>query len=121
MRICVKVSLQEVKAPKSNWRAKHEDFINTVRAARGVSVAMQRGDPLPPPPPPSINPGKRDRKLNAYFTYAAGTSTVFLSCNLYARLIWEAINIFLVVFLTQTMCNARTVPVVSMRKLLSAT
>lgn len=33
----------------------------------------------------------------------------------------EAINIFLVVFLTQTMCNARTVPVVSMRKLLSAT
>lgn len=47
---------KEVKAPKSNWRAKHEDFINTVRAARGVSVAMQRGDPLPPPPPPSINP-----------------------------------------------------------------
>ncbi|XP_062609746.1 zinc finger C2HC domain-containing protein 1A-like isoform X1 [Saccostrea cucullata] len=47
---------KEVKAPKSNWRAKHEDFINTVRAARGVSVAMQRGEPLPPPPPPSINP-----------------------------------------------------------------
>eukprot|EP00105_Crassostrea_gigas_P006339 XP_011420238.1 PREDICTED: zinc finger C2HC domain-containing protein 1A isoform X2 [Crassostrea gigas] len=47
---------KEVKAPKSNWRAKHEDFINTVRAARGVSIAMQRGEPLPPPPPPSLNP-----------------------------------------------------------------
>nr|XP_022328309.1 zinc finger C2HC domain-containing protein 1A-like isoform X1 [Crassostrea virginica] len=47
---------KEVKPPRSNWRAKHEDFINTVRAARGVSVAMQRGEPLPPPPPPSINP-----------------------------------------------------------------
>ncbi|XP_048728791.1 zinc finger C2HC domain-containing protein 1A-like isoform X2 [Ostrea edulis] len=47
---------KEVKPPKSNWRAKHEDFINTVRSARGVSLAMQRGEPLPPPPPPSINP-----------------------------------------------------------------
>lgn len=67
VRICVKVSLQEVKAPKSNWRAKHEDFINTVRAARGVSIAMQRGEPLPPPPPPSLNPGKRDIEFNVYF------------------------------------------------------
>ncbi|KAL8589143.1 hypothetical protein ACOMHN_052481 [Nucella lapillus] len=47
---------KEVAAPKTNWRAQHEDFINTVRAARGVSRAMAAGGPLPPPPPPSINP-----------------------------------------------------------------
>ena len=41
---------------KSNWRAKHEDFIRTVRAAREVSVAMKQGKELPPPPPPTINP-----------------------------------------------------------------
>ncbi|XP_071141413.1 zinc finger C2HC domain-containing protein 1A-like isoform X12 [Mytilus edulis] len=45
-----------VKPPKSNWRLQHQDFINTVRAARGVTQALERGEPLPPPPPPSINP-----------------------------------------------------------------
>ncbi|KAK7475885.1 hypothetical protein BaRGS_00032853, partial [Batillaria attramentaria] len=45
-----------VAPPKTNWRAKHEDFINTVRAARGVDRAIAAGGPLPPPPPPSINP-----------------------------------------------------------------
>ena len=49
---------QEVPPPRSNWRAQHEDFINTVRAARGVSKALAEGGPLPPPPPPSINPGQ---------------------------------------------------------------
>ncbi|XP_060081043.1 zinc finger C2HC domain-containing protein 1A-like [Ylistrum balloti] len=47
---------KEVRPPKTNWRAQHQDFINTVRSARQVTVAMERGDPLPPPPPPSINP-----------------------------------------------------------------
>lgn len=41
---------------KSNWRRNHEDFVNTIRAARGVSVALKTGGPLPPPPPPSENP-----------------------------------------------------------------
>ncbi|XP_050415389.1 zinc finger C2HC domain-containing protein 1B isoform X2 [Patella vulgata] len=45
-----------VPPPKSNWRAQHEDFINTVKSARGVTVAMKTGQALPPPPPPSINP-----------------------------------------------------------------
>ncbi|ESO86026.1 hypothetical protein LOTGIDRAFT_167531 [Lottia gigantea] len=45
-----------VAPPKSNWRAQHEDFVNTVRAARGVTEAMKSGKPLPPPPPASINP-----------------------------------------------------------------
>jgi len=44
-------------AKKSNWRQKHEEFVRTIRAARGVQAAMDRGEPLPPPPPPSINPG----------------------------------------------------------------
>jgi len=47
----------EPAAKKSNWRQKHEDFVRTIRAARGVQAAMDRGEPLPPPPPPSINPG----------------------------------------------------------------
>lgn len=49
--------LQSVAPPKSHWREKHKDFIQTIRAAKGVQIAMDRGDPLPPPPPPSINPG----------------------------------------------------------------
>ena len=47
----------EPAAKKSNWRQKHEEFVRTIRAARGVQAAMDRGEPLPPPPPPSINPG----------------------------------------------------------------
>lgn len=41
---------------RSNWRAKHEEFIQTVRAARGVTQALKEGKDLPPPPPPTINP-----------------------------------------------------------------
>ncbi|XP_070570445.1 zinc finger C2HC domain-containing protein 1A-like isoform X2 [Ptychodera flava] len=41
---------------QTNWRQKHQDFINAVRSARGVSHAMKTGAPLPPPPPPSVNP-----------------------------------------------------------------
>lgn len=55
-RVCA--NNQEVPPPRSNWRAKHEDFVRTVKAARGVSVALASGGPLPPPPPPSLNPGK---------------------------------------------------------------
>ncbi|XP_046571980.1 zinc finger C2HC domain-containing protein 1B-like [Haliotis rubra] len=47
---------KDVPPSRSNWRAQHEDFMNTVKAARGVTVAMKEGRPLPPPPPPSINP-----------------------------------------------------------------
>ncbi|XP_030623399.1 zinc finger C2HC domain-containing protein 1A [Chanos chanos] len=38
---------------QSNWRRKHEEFIATIRAARGQS---HEGGPLPPPPPPSYDP-----------------------------------------------------------------
>ena len=55
---CLYIFFQPVKPTKSTWRAQHEDFINTVRAARGVTKALERGEPLPPPPPPSLNPGK---------------------------------------------------------------
>ncbi|PFX21731.1 Zinc finger C2HC domain-containing protein 1A [Stylophora pistillata] len=41
---------------KSNWREKHEEFINNLRAARGVASAQKTGGPLPPPPPPAANP-----------------------------------------------------------------
>jgi len=51
---------REPAAKKSNWRQKHEDFVRTIRAARGVQAAMDRGEPLPPPPPPAINPGYSD-------------------------------------------------------------
>ncbi|XP_060755731.1 zinc finger C2HC domain-containing protein 1A isoform X2 [Neoarius graeffei] len=40
----------------SNWRRKHEEFIATIRAAKGLSQVMKDGGPLPPPPPPSYDP-----------------------------------------------------------------
>ncbi|XP_064597788.1 zinc finger C2HC domain-containing protein 1B-like [Liolophura sinensis] len=47
---------KEVPVKKNNWRAKHQDFINSIRAAKNAQVAVASGGPLPPPPPPSINP-----------------------------------------------------------------
>ncbi|KPP69361.1 zinc finger C2HC domain-containing protein 1A-like, partial [Scleropages formosus] len=41
---------------QSNWRRKHEEFIATIRAAKGLSQVMKDGGPLPPPPPPSFDP-----------------------------------------------------------------
>ncbi|XP_068252201.1 zinc finger C2HC domain-containing protein 1B [Nyctibius grandis] len=40
---------------KSNWRQRHEDFINTIQSAQ-VTKATKESHPLPPPPPPSFNP-----------------------------------------------------------------
>jgi hypothetical protein len=47
------VSLQTVK--KTNWRQKHEDFINSIRAAKEMKAHVARGGKLSdlPPPPPS--------------------------------------------------------------------
>ncbi|OCT76917.1 hypothetical protein XELAEV_18032121mg [Xenopus laevis] len=41
---------------QSNWRRKHEDFIATIRAAKGITQIMKEGGELPPPPPPSYDP-----------------------------------------------------------------
>ncbi|XP_066534736.1 zinc finger C2HC domain-containing protein 1A isoform X1 [Hoplias malabaricus] len=41
---------------QSNWRRKHEDFIATIRAAKGLNQVIKDGGPLPPPPPPSYDP-----------------------------------------------------------------
>ncbi|XP_067952097.1 zinc finger C2HC domain-containing protein 1B-like [Watersipora subatra] len=41
---------------KNNWRAKHEQLVEGLRAARGIKNAIATGKPLPPPPPPAINP-----------------------------------------------------------------
>lgn len=42
----------------SNWRAKHEDFIRTIRAAKEMQAYVAKGGKLSdlPPPEPSINP-----------------------------------------------------------------
>ncbi|KAG5670815.1 hypothetical protein PVAND_001053 [Polypedilum vanderplanki] len=42
----------------SNWRAKHEDFIKTIRAAKEMQAYVAKGGKLSdlPPPPPSENP-----------------------------------------------------------------
>lgn len=47
---------QVIPPPKSHWREKHEDFIKTVKQARGVTVALKTGGPLPEHIP-SANPG----------------------------------------------------------------
>lgn len=42
----------------NNWRAKHEDFIKTIRAAKQMQAYVAKGGKLSdlPPPPPSENP-----------------------------------------------------------------
>jgi len=44
--------------PKSNWRKKHEEFINAIRDAKKVQEHIKRGGKASdlPPPPPSENP-----------------------------------------------------------------
>lgn len=45
------------KAPrKKDWRRQHEEFIKTIRSARGVTAAQKTGAALPPPPSPTFNP-----------------------------------------------------------------
>lgn len=41
----------------SNWRAKHDDFIRTIRAAKEMQAYVAKGGKLSdlPPPPPSQN------------------------------------------------------------------
>ncbi|XP_041565674.1 uncharacterized protein LOC108148283 isoform X2 [Drosophila elegans] len=43
---------------KSNWRKQHEEFIQSIRAAKQVQLHLARGGKLSdlPPPPPSENP-----------------------------------------------------------------
>ncbi|KAH8382587.1 hypothetical protein KR009_004192 [Drosophila setifemur] len=43
---------------KSNWRKKHEEFIQSIRAAKQVQAHLARGGNIRdlPPPPPSENP-----------------------------------------------------------------
>ncbi|KAM3929123.1 zinc finger C2HC domain-containing protein 1A [Leptodactylus fuscus] len=41
---------------QSNWRRKHEEFIATIRAAKGLDQIIKEGGELPPPPPPSYDP-----------------------------------------------------------------
>lgn len=43
---------------KSNWRQKHEEFINAIREAKKVQAYLAKGGKLSdlPPPPPSENP-----------------------------------------------------------------
>nr|CAH8832300.1 unnamed protein product [Trichobilharzia regenti] len=48
--------LAQVEARKHNWRQKHEEFIQSIRAAKEYTIAKQTGRPLPPPPPPTIDP-----------------------------------------------------------------
>ena len=47
--------MQKVVAAKSNWRRKHEEFINSIRAAKEVKEHLRKGGKLSdlPPPPPS--------------------------------------------------------------------
>ncbi|KAM4687882.1 zinc finger C2HC domain-containing protein 1A [Discoglossus pictus] len=51
----IKARPEPPKKP-SNWRRKHEDFIATIRAAKGVDQILKTGGELPPPPPPTYDP-----------------------------------------------------------------
>lgn len=52
-----RVKTQPKPAAKGGWRAKHEDFIRTVRAAKEMQIHLAKGGKLTdlPPPPPSEN------------------------------------------------------------------
>ncbi|MEE6508991.1 hypothetical protein FKM82_023685 [Ascaphus truei] len=41
---------------QSNWRRKHEEFIASIRAAKGIDQILKDGGELPPPPPPTYDP-----------------------------------------------------------------
>jgi uncharacterized C2H2 Zn-finger protein len=51
----VKYSSFILQTKKKNWRQKHEEFINTIRAAKEMKAHLARGGKLSdlPPPPPS--------------------------------------------------------------------
>lgn len=49
-------SVQKTPKKKADWRRQHEEFVKTIRAARGVTNALKTGGELPPPPEPTINP-----------------------------------------------------------------
>ncbi|TPP56305.1 Zinc finger C2HC domain-containing protein 1B [Fasciola gigantica] len=48
--------LAQIQERKNQWRKKHEEFINAIRAAKEYSNAKKTGGPLPPPPPPTVDP-----------------------------------------------------------------
>ncbi|XP_067618469.1 zinc finger C2HC domain-containing protein 1C isoform X2 [Eurosta solidaginis] len=52
------VSGMTASMKKNNWRKKHEEFIQAIRAAKQVQAHLARGGKLSdlPPPPPSENP-----------------------------------------------------------------
>ncbi|XP_054726058.1 zinc finger C2HC domain-containing protein 1C isoform X2 [Anastrepha obliqua] len=52
------VSGKPASMKKNNWRRKHEEFIQAIRAAKQVQAHLARGGKLSdlPPPPPSENP-----------------------------------------------------------------
>jgi endogenous inhibitor of DNA gyrase (YacG/DUF329 family) len=47
---------KKLKATKSSWKQKHEQFIESIRSARTVSKAIAKGDPLPEYTPSAPNP-----------------------------------------------------------------
>ena len=51
-------SQKSLPKAKSNWRQQHEEFINSIRAAKKVKFHMDNGGKASdlPPPPPSLNP-----------------------------------------------------------------
>ena len=51
-------SKKPILKEKSNWRQQHEEFINSIRAAKKVKFHMDNGGKASdlPPPPPSLNP-----------------------------------------------------------------
>lgn len=55
--VCVASCQAEPLKKPSNWRKKHEDFIATIRAAKGIDQVLKDGGPLPPPPPATYDPG----------------------------------------------------------------
>lgn len=53
-----KKATEQPSKKKSNWRQKHEEFINAIRGAKEMQQYIAKGGKLSdlPPPPPSENP-----------------------------------------------------------------
>ncbi|MBN3313944.1 ZC21A protein, partial [Atractosteus spatula] len=54
-KLCSSPQPEPPKKP-SSWRRKHDEFIATIRAAKGLTQTLKEGGPLPPPPPRAEKP-----------------------------------------------------------------
>ncbi|KAJ1349973.1 hypothetical protein KIN20_005658 [Parelaphostrongylus tenuis] len=62
--------------PMTNWKERHETFIDAVSSSKKVDYAIKTGAPLPPPPRTAVPSGKFDDSCTAKQESLAERTTV---------------------------------------------